>query len=159
MNAEIITVGTEILLGNIVNTNTRDLSLMLADLGINVYWHSTVGDNPARLRESLEIAKSRADLIITTGGLGPTCDDLTRQIVCEAFGMEMYFDERARAEIVELFSTSFGGDMPENNLAQCWLPVGCTPFYNTRGTAPGCGFTSGGKTVMILPALPRSFTA
>ncbi|MBO5975620.1 MAG: competence/damage-inducible protein A, partial [Oscillospiraceae bacterium] len=93
MNAEIISIGTELLLGNIVNTNTRDLSLMLADLGINVFWHSTVGDNPARLKESLLLAKSRADLIITTGGLGPTCDDLTRQTVCESFGAEMYFDE------------------------------------------------------------------
>ena len=78
MNAEIISIGTELLLGNIVNTNTRDLSLMLADLGINVFWHSTVGDNPARLTETLTIAKNRADLIITTGGLDPTCDDITR---------------------------------------------------------------------------------
>ncbi len=154
MNAEIISVGTELLLGNIVNTNTRDLSLMLADLGINVFWHSTVGDNPARLRESLLIAKQRADLIITTGGLGPTCDDLTRQTVCECFGMEMYFDERAKAEIVEFFS-AWSNNMPENNLAQCWLPVGCTPFYNTCGTAPGCGFQSEGKTVMILPGPPK----
>ena len=81
MRAEIIAVGTELLLGNIVNTNARDLSVMLADLGINVYWHSVVGDNPERLRQSLEVAKDRADLIITTGGLGPTCDDLTKQTV------------------------------------------------------------------------------
>lgn len=155
MNAEIISIGTELLLGNIVNTNTRDLSLMLADLGINVFWHSTVGDNPARLRESLETAKGRAELIITTGGLGPTCDDLTRQTVCEAFGMETYFDERARAEIEAFFATSWAGDMPESNLAQCWLPRGCTPFYNTCGTAPGCGFVSGGHTVMMLPGPPK----
>ncbi len=155
MNAEIITIGTEILLGNIVNTNTRDLSLMLADLGINVYWHSTVGDNPARLRETLQVAKSRADLIITTGGLGPTCDDLTRQTVCESFGMEMYFDERAKAEIEEFFRGSWAGRITDNNYAQCWLPVGCTPFYNTCGTAPGCGFVKDGKTVMILPGPPK----
>ena len=156
MNAEIISIGTELLLGNIVNTNTRDLSLMLADLGINVFWHSTVGDNPARLRDALETAKSRADLIITTGGLGPTCDDLTRQTVCEAFGMETYFDERARAEIEEFFSASWNKfGMPDNNMSQCWLPVGCTPFYNTCGTAPGCGFQSGGHTVMMLPGPPK----
>ncbi len=158
MNAEIISVGTELLLGNIVNTNTRDLSLMLADLGINVFWHSTVGDNPARLRESLLIARERADLIITTGGLGPTCDDLTRQTVCECFGAEMYFDEHARDEIVEFFS-AWSNNMPENNLAQCWLPVGCTPFYNTCGTAPGCGFQREGKTVMILPGPPKEMKA
>ena len=155
MNAEIITIGTEILLGNIVNTNTRDLSLMLADLGINVYWHSTVGDNPRRLREVLETAKSRADLIITTGGLGPTCDDLTRQTVYEAFGVESYFDERAMAEIEAIFRGAFNGNMPDNNLAQCWLPVGCTPFYNTCGTAPGCGFEKDGKYVMMLPGPPK----
>jgi len=155
MNAEIITIGTEILLGNIVNTNTRDLSLMLADLGINVYWHSTVGDNPRRLRETLQIAKGRADLIITTGGLGPTCDDLTRQTVCEAFGMEMYFDEKAKADLDAFFGGGWTGKMTENNLAQCWLPVGCTPFYNTCGTAPGCGFVKDGKTVMILPGPPK----
>lgn len=155
MNAEIISIGTELLLGNIVNTNTRDLSLMLADLGINVFWHSTVGDNPARLRSSLELAKSRADLIITTGGLGPTCDDLTRETVCRVFGMEMYYDKHVEAELHEFFS---GSAMPltDNNLSQCWLPKGCTPFYNTCGTAPGCGFVSPeGKTVMMLPGPPK----
>ena len=159
MNAEIITIGTEILLGNIVNTNTRDLSLMLADLGINVYHHTTVGDNPRRLRETLLAAKKRADLIITTGGLGPTCDDLTRQTVYEAFGVEVYFDQRAKEEIEEFFRADWAGNMPENNLAQCWLPVGCTPFYNTCGTAPGCGFTSDGVSVMILPGPPKELHA
>jgi len=155
MNAEIVSIGTELLLGNIVNTNTRDLSLMLADLGINVFWHSTVGDNPARLRESLELARSRADLIITTGGLGPTCDDLTRETVCRTFGMEIYFDQRAERELREFFSGQ-GRPMTDNNLSQCWLPKGCTPFYNTCGTAPGCGFVSPeGKTVMILPGPPK----
>ncbi len=158
MNAEIISVGTEILLGNIVNTNTHDLSLMLADLGINVFWHSTVGDNPGRLRESLLVAKERADLIITTGGLGPTCDDLTRQTVCQCFDAEMYFDQRAKEEIEAYFSAS-ARTMPESNLAQCWLPKGCTPFYNTCGTAPGCGFQIGGKTVLILPGPPKEMRA
>ena len=155
MNAEIISIGTELLLGNIVNTNTRDLSLMLADLGIDVFWHSTVGDNPARLRESLELAASRADLIITTGGLGPTCDDLTRETVCRAFGMETYFDKRAERELREFFSGQ-GQTMTDNNLSQCWLPKGCVPFYNTCGTAPGCGFVSPeGKTLMMLPGPPK----
>ncbi len=158
MNAEIISIGTELLLGNIVNTNTRDLGLMLADLGINVFWHSTVGDNPARLRESLLLAKSRADLIITTGGLGPTCDDLTRQTVCESFGVEMYFDEKVKASLEEFFA-AWAPNMPDNNLSQCWLPEGCTPFYNTCGTAPGCGFQAEGKTVLILPGPPKEMRA
>ena len=157
MNAEIISVGTELLLGNIVNIDARDLSIALSELGINVYWHSVVGDNPGRLRAALEIAKARADVIVTTGGLGPTCDDLTKQTVCEAFGVEMYFDQRAEAELKAFFS---GRVMTENNLQQCWLPVGCTPFYNTCGTAPGCGFTTAeGKTVLILPGPPKELNA
>ena len=157
MNAEIISVGTELLLGNIVNIDARDLSIALSELGINVYWHTVVGDNPGRLRAALKTAKSRADVIVTTGGLGPTCDDLTKQTVCEAFGVEMYFDKHAEAELKAFFS---GRVMTENNLQQCWLPAGCTPFYNTCGTAPGCGFTTGdGKTVMILPGPPKEMNA
>jgi len=158
MNAELIAVGTELLLGNIVNTDARDLSVLLSELGINVYWHSVVGDNPARLTEALNIAKNRADLIITTGGLGPTCDDLTKQTVCAAFGREMYFDARAEADIDAYFG-GMGKPVTENNLQQCWLPVGCTPFYNTCGTAPGCGFTAEGKVVLILPGPPKEMNA
>ena len=159
MNAEIISVGTELLLGNIVNTDARDLSVMLGELGINVYWQTVVGDNPGRLKAAVEIAASRADLIITTGGLGPTCDDLTKQTVCEALGVELYFDERAKAELDGFFRIGKGGHMTENNLQQCYLPVGCTPFYNTCGTAPGCGFTARGKTVLILPGPPKEMNA
>lgn len=159
MNAEIISVGTELLLGNIVNTNARDLSILLSELGINVYWQTVVGDNPGRLRAAVETAVGRADVIITTGGLGPTCDDLTRQTVCQALGVELYFDQRAKAEIEAYFRVGQGGSMTENNLQQCWLPVGCTPFYNTCGTAPGCGFTARGKTVLILPGPPKEMNA
>ena len=159
MNAEILSVGTELLLGNIVNTDARDLAVTLSELGINVYWQTVVGDNPARLRAAVELAVSRADLLITTGGLGPTCDDLTKQTVCEALGVEMYFDEHAKAELDRFFRIGRGGHMTENNLQQCWLPVGCTPFYNTCGTAPGCGFTAKGKTVLILPGPPMEMNA
>lgn len=159
MNAEILCVGTELLLGNIVNTNARDLSILLNELGINVYWHTVVGDNPGRLRAAVEQAVRRADVIVTTGGLGPTCDDLTRQTVCQALGVELYFDQRAREEIEAYFRVGQGGSMTENNLQQCWLPVGCTPFYNTCGTAPGCGFTAQGKTVLILPGPPKEMNA
>ena len=159
MNAEIISVGTELLLGNIVNTDARDLSILLSELGINVYWHTVVGDNPGRLRAAVEVAVGRADVIITTGGLGPTCDDLTKQTVCQALGVELYFDQRAKAELETFFRVGQGGRMTENNLQQCWLPVGCTPFYNTCGTAPGCGFTARGKIVLILPGPPKEMNA
>ena len=152
-------MGTELLLGNIVNTDARDLAVMLSELGINVYWQTVVGDNPGRLKAAVEIAVSRADVIITTGGLGPTFDDLTKQTVCEALGVELYFDERAKAELDGFFRVGRGGHMTENNLQQCYLPVGCTPFYNTCGTAPGCGLTVNGKTVLILPGPPKEMNA
>jgi molybdenum cofactor synthesis domain-containing protein len=118
MNAEILSVGTELLLGNIVNTDARDLAIMLSELGINAYWQTVVGDNPGRLREALNIAAGRADCIITTGGLGPTCDDLTKQTLCETFGQEMYFDERAKAALDADFGARYG-KITENNLQQC----------------------------------------
>ena len=159
MNAEILSVGTELLLGNIVNTDARDLAVMLSELGINVYWQTVVGDNPGRLREALAVAAKRADCIITTGGLGPTCDDLTKQTVCAFFGQEMYYDKRAEADILAFFD-GMHVHATENNWQQCWLPVGCTPFYNTCGTAPGCGFrTADGKVVVILPGPPKELNA
>ena len=160
MNAEIISVGTELLLGNIVNTDARDLAVTLSELGINVFWQTVVGDNRARLTEAVNIARQRADLIITTGGLGPTCDDLTKQTVCAALGIEMYYDARAEAELRAYFRVGKGGSMTDNNLQQCYLPVGCTPFYNTCGTAPGCGFTApDGTHVLILPGPPKEMNA
>lgn len=160
MNAEIISVGTELLLGNIVNTDARDLAVTLSELGINVFWQTVVGDNRARLTEAVNIARQRADLIITTGGLGPTCDDLTKQTVCAALGIEMYYDARAEAELRAYFRVGKGGRMTDNNLQQCYLPVGCTPFYNTCGTAPGCGFTApDGTCVLILPGPPKELNA
>ena len=86
---EIIAVGTELLLGNIANTNAQEISEALSDLGVNVFWHSVVGDNPERVKQAIEVARKRADIIITTGGLGPTYDDLTKQTICEAFGRKM----------------------------------------------------------------------
>ena len=91
--AEIIAVGTELLLGNIANTNAQEISQALSGLGINVYWHTVVGDNPGRVREAAERARQRADILITTGGLGPTYDDLTKQTICEAFGRELVLHE------------------------------------------------------------------
>lgn len=158
MIAEIISVGTELLLGNTINTDARDLSEMLSELGINVYFHTVVGDNPERLTDAVDIAKSRADLIITTGGLGPTCDDLTKQVLAAAFGLELYFDE-AEAESIRSYFASRDYEMTQNNLQQAMLPTGCTVFRNDWGTAPGCAFEVQGKRVLMLPGPPSECNA
>lgn len=93
LSAEILSVGTELLLGNTTNTDARDISIYLSELGIDVFYHTVVGDNPERLTKAVAIARDRADIIITTGGLGPTCDDLTKQVLAEAFGLKMVFHE------------------------------------------------------------------
>ena len=90
LNTEILSVGTELLLGHVVNTDARDLSELLSGIGINVKYHTVVGDNPERLRACVQIARKRADILITTGGLGPTCDDLTKQVLAEAFGLRLH---------------------------------------------------------------------
>ncbi len=155
MNCEILCVGTELLLGNTVNTNAANLSQMLAELGINVFWHSVVGDNPARLRESIALARSRADLILTTGGLGPTYDDLTKNVIAEAFGRNMVFHPEEDAYIRAWFQKNSRNPYTENNTQQAWLPEGCTVFRNRWGTAPGCAFEADGIHVILLPGPPR----
>lgn len=155
MNAEILSVGTELLLGNIANTDARDISVMLSELGINVFWHTVVGDNPERLTRAVDIARKRADIIITTGGLGPTCDDLTKQVLAAAFGLELRFDEPSAENIRSYFKTRRGIRMTENNLQQAYLPEGCTVFKNDWGTAPGCAFEKDGVHVLMLPGPPR----
>ena len=152
--AEILCVGTELLLGDIVNTNAKELSAALRGLGIGVYWQSVVGDNPARLRQAAEVARSRANLIITTGGLGPTYDDLTKEVVCEAFGVPLKMNEEA-AEMVKAWFRATKREMSENNLKQAVLPVGCTVFPNGNGTAPGFAFVKDCCTVIQLPGPPR----
>ena len=152
--AELIAVGTELLLGNVANLDAQLISEALASLGINVYWHTVVGDNPERLRAAVEIARSRADLIITTGGLGPTCDDLTKQTVCECFGRELRLREELLADIREMYRTQLRRPMPENNARQAMFPADCTIFPNPVGTAPGCAFESGGIHVLMLPGPP-----
>ena len=151
--AELIAVGTELLLGSIANTDGQFLSRELSALGINVYHHTVVGDNPARLRAAVEIAKGRADLIITTGGLGPTCDDLTKNVLAECFGKKLVYNEEAAARMEEYFRR-MARPMTENNYQQAWLPEGCVPFQNDWGTAPGCGFEHDGVRVVMLPGPP-----
>ncbi len=156
--AELIAVGTELLLGNIANTDAQMLSQGLSELGINVYYHTVVGDNPERLRAAVTLAKTRADIIITTGGLGPTCDDLTKNVLAECFGKPLVFDPESARRIEAHFARS-GRTMTENNLQQAMLPEGCTILSNDWGTAPGVAFEADGVCVIMLPGPPRECRA
>ncbi len=151
-NTEIISVGTELLLGHITNTDARDVSEMLSRIGINVKYHTVVGDNPERLRACVEIAKERADIIITTGGLGPTCDDLTKMILAEAFGLKLLENRAEREGLYDYIRNN--KNFTPNNFQQALLPEGCTVFHNLWGTAPGCAFEAEGKTVIMMPGPP-----
>ena len=151
-NTEIISVGTEILLGHITNTDARDVSEMLSRIGINVKYHTVVGDNPERLRACVEIARSRADIIITTGGLGPTCDDLTKQILAECFGLKLVQNDDEIQFLREFIRNK--RNFTPNNFQQAMLPESCTVFHNLWGTAPGCAFQAEGKTVIMMPGPP-----
>ena len=152
--AEIIAVGTELLLGNIVNTNARDISQALANLGVNVFWHTVVGDNPERLRQALDIARRRSDVVITTGGLGPTYDDLTKQTICAAFDKPLVLHQDILENLKVFFEKNVHMKMPSNNIQQAELPEGCTVFDNPVGTAPGCAFEADGVHVLMLPGPP-----
>ena len=154
MNAELIAVGTELLLGEISNTDGQYISQKLASLGINVFYHTVVGDNPARLEKVLEDAARRSDLVITTGGLGPTYDDLTKELICRVFGRKLVLHEESLARI-EAFFADRGKPMTENNVKQAYLPEGCTVFANDWGTAPGCAFETENCIVAMLPGPPR----
>ncbi len=150
---EILSVGTELLLGNIANTDAQMLSQGLSELGLNVFWHTVVGDNLQRAEEAVALAKQRADIIITTGGLGPTCDDLTKNVLAEAFGKKLVFDEGSAQRIRSYFQRT-GRPMTDNNLQQAMLPEGCTILENDWGTAPGCAFEAEGCHVIMLPGPP-----
>ncbi len=152
-NTEILSVGTELLLGHVTNTDARDISELLSKIGVNVRYHTVVGDNPGRLAACVEIAKSRADVIITTGGLGPTCDDLTKQVLAQSFGLQFTENAAEREGLYEYIRT--GKDFTPNNLSQALLPEGCTVFHNRWGTAPGCAFEAEGKIVLMLPGPPN----
>ena len=156
-NTEIISVGTELLLGHVTNTDSRDISEMLSRIGINVKYHTVVGDNPQRLRQCVDIARDRADIIITTGGLGPTCDDLTKETLAECFQVKLV-ENAEELEWLKQYRHE-GSAFSANNYKQILLPEGCTVFHNNCGTAPGCGFESGGKVVIMLPGPPKECRA
>ena len=156
---EILAVGTELLLGEIVNTDAAAVAAELARLGFTSYRQTVVGDNPERIREAVRDALSRADLLITTGGLGPTCDDVTRNAVAEFFGAPLEEDPVVRADI----ETRLGGrgkKVTENNYRQALVPRGATVFRNSHGTAPGLAIRgesgdTAGKAAILLPGPPR----
>lgn len=153
-SAEILCIGTEILLGNIVNTNSADISQGLAELGINMYHHTVVGDNPERLKEALETAFSRSNIVITTGGLGPTYDDLTKETIASYFGRQL-IQHGPSIQAIKSFFRRIGGEMTENNLKQAMMPEGCMVLENHYGTAPGAILEEDGKIAVMLPGPPR----
>ena len=154
MKTSILAVGTELLFGQTVNTNATFLSDKLNHMGFDVMYHFVVGDNPARLKAKLAEAFSDTDLVIMTGGLGPTQDDLTKEMVAEYMGRGMYLDEKVMEQLRGFFEKR-GRTMTENNVKQAYLPEGCTPFYNASGTAPGFALSIDGKTAICLPGPPR----
>ena len=154
MKAEIIGVGTELLMGQIANTDAQFLSQQLSELGIDVFYHHVVGDNMGRLVELIGKVIQRSDILITTGGLGPTQDDLTKDGVAEAFGLKMLKDEASENKLNTFFK-SIHRDITINNFRQAYFPEGAVILKNERGTAPGCILEKDGKTVIVLPGPPR----
>lgn len=154
MTAEIICVGTEILLGNIVNTNAAYLSERLAALGISVFFETTVGDNPERVESVIRQGLERSDILILSGGLGPTNDDLTKEIAAKACGQKLV-EDAAALERLKIYFANAKRPMTENNLKQAMVPENCTVLYNKNGTAPGMVLHAGkGKKVILLPGPP-----
>lgn len=154
MVAELISVGTELLLGNIVNTNARYLAEQCALLGLTMYYQSTVGDNRERLAETIQTALSRSDVIILTGGLGPTEDDLTKEVCAEVMGYELKEDSHTRKRIEKYFKNGIYKKIPDNNWKQAIVPKGAIVLDNDNGTAPGLILEKGDKTAILLPGPP-----
>ena len=158
MKVAIIAVGTELLFGQTVNTNAVYLSRELNLMGFDVMYHHTVGDNPARLVEMLDVAYKDCDMVITTGGLGPTQDDLTKEILNDYFGDELVLHEPSMESMKERFE-KLGRKMTDNNIKQAYMPSRSHVFRNDQGTAPGCALEKDGKYAICLPGPPREMTA
>ncbi len=154
MKSAILSVGTELLFGQIVNTNTAYLSQQLNFLGIDVMYHYTVGDNPQRLEEMINMAFEDCDLVITTGGLGPTQDDMTKEIACKTLGDELVLHKESMEQLEAMF-VRYGRTMTENNRKQAYMPSRAAVFDNDAGTAPGFALENNGKIIACLPGPPR----
>ncbi|MBK5245897.1 MAG: competence/damage-inducible protein A, partial [Peptostreptococcaceae bacterium] len=157
MKAAILSVGTELLFGQTINTNAAYLSQQLNLLGFDVMYHYTVGDNPKRLEEIIGAAFKDCDLVITTGGLGPTQDDLTKEVVCEFFNDAMITDEKT-LEWLESYFIKLHRIMTENNRKQANMPSRAIIFDNDAGTAPGFALEDKKKIIICLPGPPREMT-
>ncbi len=155
MIVELISVGTEILLGNIVNTNAAYLSEKCALLGLSLYYETAVGDNEKRLEETLKTALDRSDVVILSGGLGPTQDDLTKETAARVMGRKLVEDQHSRERIEEYFKNSTMKKITENNWKQAMVPEGCIVVDNQNGTAPGIIIEENGKSVILLPGPPN----
>lgn len=153
-NAEIIAIGTELLLGEITDTNSVFLARQLRDIGVNVFFMTTVGDNLGRIKDAISDALDRAEIVITTGGLGPTVDDMTRQAVADAIGRPLQFHQSLYDNIAERFR-GFGSKMTENNRQQAYLPAGAILIENPVGTAPSFIVESDRGVVISVPGVPR----
>lgn len=140
-------------MGQIANTDAQFISRRLGELGVTIYRHSTVGDNPARVREALQEALSRSDMVITTGGLGPTEDDLTKEMVAEYFGLEMELHQPS-LDALKAFMERFGKKMTPNNLKQAYFPRGCTVMPNACGTPRAALWNRGAKPWRCCPGRP-----
>ncbi len=157
MIAETIFVGTELLLGEILNSNAQYIAQRLAELGVDQFYQSTVGDNADRLAGALRLALTRSDVVITSGGLGPTQDDLTREVAAEVAGRPLELNETYLQELRDWFSRRTGKDMPENNVRQAMVPRGGRMMPNPVGTAPGLNIPVGDKVILLLPGPPHEF--
>lgn len=157
--ASIVAVGTELLFGQVVNTNAAYISEQLQLLGVSVLFHFTVGDNPGRLKETLTHASDETDIVITTGGLGPTQDDLTKELIAGLCGKPLVRDGEAFRRIDEIMRSIGLKNYTENNKKQAYLPEGSIVFYNEVGTAPGFALENDGKTFIAVPGPPREMKA
>ncbi|HEX7589064.1 MAG TPA: CinA family nicotinamide mononucleotide deamidase-related protein, partial [Anaerolineae bacterium] len=154
MRAETISIGTELLLGEITDTNAVWIAQRLAEVGVDLYFRTTVGDNVGRIVDAITHALTRADVIITTGGLGPTVDDMTREAVARATNQELVLDEMLLGQIRERFG-KWGSPMSENNVRQAYIPRGALPIENPVGTAPVFIVETNSHYVISLPGVPR----
>ena len=154
MRAEIVSVGSELLLGQIVDTNAAQIARQLAALGLDLFHKTTVGDNLGRVAAALETALGRTDVVITTGGLGPTEDDVTREAVARATGRELEFHQDLLDQI-EAFFRARGLPLSPSNRKQAYIPRGAIPMPNPVGTAPCFILEEGQRTLVVLPGVPR----
>lgn len=155
MVVELVSVGTELLLGNIVNTNAKYLSEKCAMLGLSVYYQTTVGDNEERLAEVIKTALNRSDIVILNGGLGPTEDDLTKETCAKVMGLPLVTDQHTEERLKEYYKGRKKEDLPESNWKQAVIPEGAVVFDNGNGTAPGLVVEQNGKTVILVPGPPN----